>query len=294
LRHGDQEAVVVEVGGAIRAYHVGGLDVLDGYGREEMCSAARGQPLIPWPNRLRDGRYAFANREHQLPLTEPERHNAIHGLVRWASWQAREHEPDRVLMHHLLHPQPGFPFTLQLALEYRLGDGGLRVALTATNVGAAACPFGAGAHPYLTLGTRRIDTLAVRAPGRRWLPTDDRAIPVGQEPVDGTPYDLRRPTRLGERQLDTAFADLERGEDGLARVELSDPASGRSASLWLDEGYRFLMLFTGDSLPEIARRRRALGIEPMTCAPNALRSCEGLTVLEPGERAQAAWGISVG
>jgi len=59
----------------------------------------------------------------------------------------------------------------------------------------------------------------------------------------------------------------------------------------MDGGYRYLMLFTGDALPEAERRRRSLGVEPMTCAPNAFRTGEGLLVLEPGESFAAAWGI---
>ena len=79
---------MVEVGGALRSYVASGHELLDGYGAQERCTAARGQSLIPWPNRLRDGRYSFDGEEHQLPLTEPAKHNAIHGLVRWANWSA--------------------------------------------------------------------------------------------------------------------------------------------------------------------------------------------------------------
>ena len=59
----------------------------------------------------------------------------------------------------------------------------------------------------------------------------------------------------------------------------------------MDGSYEHLMLFTGDSLPEPPRRRRSLGVEPMTCAPNALQSGEGLVTLAPGETFSAAWGL---
>jgi aldose 1-epimerase len=62
-------------------------------------------------------------------------------------------------------------------------------------------------------------------------------------------------------------------------------------SLWLDEGYEQVMLFTGDTLPQRDRRRRSLGVEPMTCAPDAFNSGIGLIVLEPGRSCSAAWGI---
>ena len=49
------------------------------------------------------------------------------------------------------------------------------------------------------------------------------------------------------------------------------------------------MLFTGDPLPDV--NRRSLAVEPMTCPPNAFRSGEALTRLEPGDSATGAWGI---
>ena len=62
----DQRAIVVEVGGGLRSYSVSGRDVLDGYEIGEMCPSGRGQVLIPWPNRIQDGRYEFGGRQHQL------------------------------------------------------------------------------------------------------------------------------------------------------------------------------------------------------------------------------------
>ncbi len=93
----------VEVGGGLRTYSVDGEDVVDGYGVDEMATGGRGQVLIPWPNRIQDGSYEFEGRRHQLPLTEPEHSNAIHGLVRWGAWHAREREPHRVVLGHVLH-----------------------------------------------------------------------------------------------------------------------------------------------------------------------------------------------
>ncbi len=74
-----------------------------------------------------------------------------------------------VRMEYLLHPQPGYPHTLRLAVEYLLDDSGLTVRTTATNVGASACPYGAGPIPYLTVGTPTIDsvTLQARTDGNR-------------------------------------------------------------------------------------------------------------------------------
>jgi aldose 1-epimerase len=286
---GDQRAIVVEVGAGLRSYSVGGYDVLDGYAADEMSSSGRGQVLLPWPNRLQDGRYEFDGRQHQLALTEPEVHNAIHGLVRWSAWRVAKREPHRLVMEHALHPQPGYPFSLALRLEYALSESGLEVRTTATNVGRDACPYGSGAHPYLTVGTETVDPVELHAPGATMLRSDDRGLPVGQEPVDGTEHDFRTPRMIGSTKLDNAFTDLERGEDGLAQVRLRDPDNNAMVTLWIDESYPYLMLFTGDPLPDV--NRQSLAVEPMTCPPNAFRGGEALIRLEPGDSTTGAWGI---
>jgi aldose 1-epimerase len=290
IAHGDQEAVVVEVGGGLRAYSAAGREIIDGYGADEMSSSGRGQVLIPWPNRVLDGAYEFEGRRHQLPIDDVEEQDAIHGLVRWAAWTVAEREPDRVVMEHVLHPQPGYPFSLALAIEYVLSDQGLRVAATATNLGTSPCPYGAGAHPYLTVGTPSVDSLILRSPGRTVLRSDARGIPVGADSVEGTDYDFRRPREIGATRLDNAFTDLERDDDSLARVELRNPGEDRGLTLWVDERYPYLMLFTGDPLPDV--NRRSLAVEPMTCPPDALRSGQDLVRLEPGGSFTSAWGIS--
>ena len=276
---GDQQAVIVEVGGGLRSYSAGGRELVDGYRADEMSSSGRGQVLIPWPNRLQDGSYEFDKRHHQLPLNEPEHRNAIHGLVRWAAWTAAEREPHRAVMEHVLHPQPGYPFSLGISIEYALSDIGLQVRTTATNLGTDPCPFGSGAHPYLTLGTANIDPLILSVPGRTVLRSDERGLPIGTEAVEGTEYDFRKPRRIGSTTLDHAFTDLERDEDGLARVVLRDPDHDTQVSLWVNQSYRYLMLFSGDPLPNV--RRRSLAVEPMTCPPNAFRTSETLSGILP-------------
>jgi aldose 1-epimerase len=288
---GDQRVVVVEVGGGLRSYTVGDVDVLDGYPVDGTCTSGRGQVLIPWPNRIEDGRYDFDGASHSLPLDEVPNRNAIHGLVRWAAWTAEEHEPHRVVMAHVVHPQPGYPFTLSLSIEYSLSEAGLTVCTTATNTGDHDCPYGCGAHPYLTAGTGTVDTLELRIPAGTVLRSDERSLPIGSTPVAGTDYDFRTRRAIGDLVLDNAFTDLQRGADGVARVELRDPASGAGRTLWMDEAYPYVMVFSGDPLPDVARR--ALAVEPMSCPPNAFRSGESLVRLAPGESHTATWGIFV-
>ena len=291
LGRDDQSAVVTEVGAGLRCYSVAGRDLLDGYRADDMSTSGRGQVLLPWPNRIQDGAYEFGGKSHQLPLNQVKEKNAIHGLVRWVAWTVAEREPHRVVLEHALHPQPGYPFSLALAVEYLLTDDGLRVQVSAKNVGTETCPYGAGAHPYLTVGTPTVDTVLLRAPGGTELRSDARGIPVDAASVEGTEFDFRRGRAIGETVLDNCFTDLERDGDRLARVELRDPDAGAAVTLWVDESYPYLMLFTGDPLPA---PRRSLAVEPMTCPPNAFRTGEGLIRLDPGESFTSSWGMAYG
>lgn len=290
LAHADQRAVVVEVGGGLRTYSAGARDILDGYALDAPSISGRGQVLAPWPNRLQDGCYEFDGRRHQLPLTEPEHHNAIHGLVRWASWTVAEREQHRVVMQHTVPHQPGYPFSLALSIEYSLAEGGLRVQTTATNTGHEACPYGSGAHPYLTLGTATVDPVLLRVPAHSVLLSDERGLPTGTESVDGTDYDFRAPRPVGPTVLDNCFTDLERDDDGLARVGLRNPDDGAALALWVDATYPYLMVFTGDPLRDVARR--SLAVEPMTCPADAFRTGTSLIRLQPGESFVSTWGIT--
>lgn len=296
IQHGDAAVAVVEVGGGLRSYQFGGVDVLDGYAVGEMCRSGRGQLLVPWPNRLADGRYQVDGEALQLALSEPEHHNAIHGLARFANWVVVDEGPGRAVMAHRLHPQPGYPFLVDLSAEYHLDDQGLAVTMSATNRGTRPCPWAAGAHPYLRLATASggelVDDLLLTVPAATWLETDSRGIPTGRQPVAGSPLDFRSPRLIGQARLDTAFTDLTRGPDGRAQISLADPGSPRKVWLWMDEAFPYLMIFTGDTVAA-ERRRHGLGVEPMTAAPNAFRSGDGLRTLGPGQTARSTWGISL-
>lgn len=292
LTAGRYRAVVTESGAGLRELSHDGVPLILSFNAGSPAPAAFGQLLIPWPNRIDGGRYRFNGTEYRLDVNEPEHDCAIHGLVRWAAWTPQEVEPDRVRLTHRLLGSPGYPFRLDLSVEYTLdAEAGLSVRLAATNTGGRTAPYGHGAHPYLTVG-RPIDECTVSIPGARYLPVDERMVPRGgTEPVDGTEYDLRDGPVLGDRRIDRAYTDLHRSADGTAWVELSD--GDRTARFWLDATHPWLEVYTADQVPA-GLRRRGLGVEPMTCPPNAFASGADLRRLDPGETTTGSWGIAAG
>ncbi|HEX5420284.1 MAG TPA: aldose 1-epimerase family protein [Gammaproteobacteria bacterium] len=288
----EQHAIVVEVGGGLREYRQGGRDVLDPFPLDAMCDGAHNMPLVPWPNRIQDGRYRFDGEDYQVALTEPEQHNAIHGFGRWSNWRVREHEANRIVVGLMIYPRTGYPFTLDVSVEYTLDDKGLTTRTTARNLGNKPCPYACGQHPYLRCDTETIDELELELRADEWLPTGAQQIPTGVEAVAGSPFDFRSARRLGEQKIDYAYTGLARDADGRAWARVRSPV-GRRVGLWVDEQFQYLEIYTGDTLAP-HRRRRGLGVEPMTCAPNGFASGEGLIRLEPGESITATWGVVVG
>ena len=272
INHGSAQARVTQVGATLRSYSVDGRDVIDGFGADERARDGRGQVLAPWPNRLTDGHYRYGDHECQAPLNEPSRHDAIHGLVRWLDWTLVAEEPSSVTLSCAVRPQPGYEWPLMLEVTYGLDASGLTVTMRALNTGSERAPFGVGFHPYLTLGASSIDGL-------------DLSVPAT------TPEDLVEPRRIGTSQLDTAFGQLARGVDGRGVASLSNPQDGRSVALWVDEQYRYLMVYTADLVADPQRRRAAVAIEPMTCPPDAFRSGVDLIELDAGATWQGSWGL---
>ncbi len=282
------EAVVVEVGGGLRTYTVAGVPIVDGYGPDEIRPGSAGSVLIPWPNRIRDGRYSFEGTTYRLPLTEPERHNAIHGLVEWTRWHATKAAPDEVTLEYELPPQQGYPWALSLSTTYQVSAEGLRAYHSVTNVDTSPSPFGFAVHPYLFAGAP-VPEVLLRVPARSRLLLDGRLLPIGAAKVAGTEYDFTQPRALGALELDVAFGDVVREEDGSSEVTLST-SDGRGVAVWADPGFGWWQVFTGDTLPG-DRRRRSVAVEPMTCPPDAFRSGRDLITLEPAQTWHGTWGI---
>lgn len=288
ISSGAYRAVITEVGATLRNFSVDGRDVVRGFSVDEMSKAGRGQNLIPWPNRIRDGRYSFNGVTQQLALSEPARHNASHGLARYLPWVLIDKKMDAVTNRVRIHPQPGWPGTLEAVITHRVGDDGLTVTVEATNIGTTELPFGYGAHPYLTVGESTVDEVALTVPAASYLEVDDnRLLPLKLSPVGGTAYDLREGRVLGSMSLDTAMTDLGRDADGRWRVSLV--LGDRYAELWGDETMLWVQVFTGGP-----NRDWSIAVEPMTCGPDAFNTGpthDGMRVLAPRATFVGTWGI---
>lgn len=283
---GEHRVTVAEVGAGLRRYEVAGVGVTCGYGLDTLPPKGCGTTLVPWPNRLDAGRYTFDGVEQQLALSEPDLRNAIHGLGRWARWAPVEHTADAVTLRLDVVPQKGFPFEVRVEVTFAVhAEHGLRVSFAAVNRGEQRAPFGAGSHPYLSARGHALDDVTLTLPVAEQLVVDDRQLPTGQRPVSGD-VDFRAGRRLGGHRFDMGFTGIERGPDGRGVAELRTPDGG--ARLWVDESFRFLQSYTVDDLTPGCS---GVAVEPMSCAPNAFNSGDGLVVLEPDDEWHGTWGV---
>lgn len=286
LTAGDAELAVDLRGGGLRHLGVGDWDLLAGYPEGTVVGGWPGAVLLPWPNRLRDGRWTWQGAELQLQVTSPEAPNAIHGLVGWQPWALLDAAPDHASVGTVIAPHPGYPFRLAAAVDYALAPDRLTVTLRVRNDGTEQAPFGAGFHPYFSVGATANGDIAdaeLELPVTTALVLDG-GLPTGER----TPFD-GAVGRIGDRVLDDALTGLVRDDDGWARANLRGPAG--ELELAVDGSWSWLQAFTADTLPT-GRKRRSVAIEPMTCPPNALADGIDLIVLDPGAAWSGSWVLT--
>ncbi|WP_022918216.1 aldose 1-epimerase family protein [Ruania albidiflava] len=289
IRHGSSYAVITEVGAHLRLFQTDARDVVVPFAEDELPPASNGAVLAPWPNRLRDGQYHFDGTDYQVPLTEPARRTALHGLVSWLRWGVRSHTASAVELAVDLPPTPGYPFPLTVSTRYELSQAGLEVTTTGTNTGQTDAPYGVGFHPWLSPGPGALDDAELELDVARWVTTDERLLPTGAEELPQQ-FDFRARRALGSTDLDDAFLDPAFDADGRSWLRLHG-SDGRTVEVWMDSSLRAWQLCTGDHVSAPAAQRTGLAAEPMSCIADAFRTGDDLVRLSPGDRYTVHWGL---
>jgi aldose 1-epimerase len=288
-RHGGEvSAVVSERAAALRALRVGGRDLLEPTVMSDRPPGMAGAILAPWPNRVEGARWTHAGHELQLAVTEPELGHANHGLLLDTDFEALAAEPGSLLLGGQIGAQTGYPFSLEVRVQYRLHRLGIEVVIAVRNDGDATAPVAIGAHPYLRVPAGEAE-LQVDADTAHTL--DDAFIPRERFPVGGTWWDLRQ-----RRAMEDAPSHATYEHAGPARelVHSLTAPDGSVVEVRADADFRWTQLYVHDALAADDGPRRAVAIEPMTAPPNALRTGIGLRRLEPGESWRVGYGIRVG
>lgn len=285
LTRGDSRAVLTQVAASLREYTIGGVNITTPYDEQATPPFGTGIVLVPWPNRVEDGIWLLDERPQQLDITEPAKHNAIHGLLRYTGYDLIEKAEASVTLGAVVFPQHGYPFHLDTAVRYELLEDELAVTHTITNLSPVLAPVAIGTHPFLTIGDVAPEELVLTVHAKTHFEVDARLNPLSEDPVDGTEYDLRAGRVLGELYLDDAWGGVETVDGVAARLIAPD---GREVRLKQDHQHGSIQVFTTRDYPGTSL---AVAIEPMTAPANAFNSGKGLRWLEPGETWTASWGI---
>lgn len=254
----------------------------------------QGDVLIPFPGRVREGRYPFEGQTYQMLANDKESPGAIHGFLRSATWEIAQQSEQDITFVTPLEPEehPGYPFALLATVSYALDATGMTCRFTIENTGGKPAPVAAGFHPYFTVGSDHIDADTLHVPMASTLEFE-ALLPTGNVlPVEGTAFDFRQPRPIGEMKFNTCYLNPLRDADGLLRLRLAAPNGGRALTVWMDAAFDFVVLYSGDPLPD-SHRRRSLAIEPMTCGSDAFNHPEwGLVRLAPGKAFSGSWGVT--
>ncbi len=289
LGAGGYTAVVTARAAALRSLQFEGRDLIVPFPKGGPIPDYRGVIAAPWPNRIADGAYVFDGNKHQLPVNEPERETALHGLAFPLDWTLKESDAGSLTLTCAVGPTAGYPFVLELESRFTLDDAGLHTSVTARNAADVAAPYGVCPHPYLVAGSSPLDEWVLEFAADSFLEvTPDRLLPVGVVGVEGHAFDFRSPRPIGSTEIDHAFTGIT-FDGGLARLSLRDPAGTGVGMSW-DTSCPWLQIHTADK-PEPVPSRIGLAVEPMTCPPDAFNSGTDLIRLEPGAEHTASWSI---
>lgn len=298
LVFGRYEATVTEQGAALRSLTLDGKDIIVPFDEDDIPNCCRGQLLIPFPNRIEDGEYEFEGTQYVLPIDEHERHNAIHGYGYRAYWTRLARTDNSVSLQWRAPALEGYPFDVAVTADYRLDEHGLSLTLSALNNGSTDAPWAAAMHPWLANGRHSTgDAIEqdnaechLRVQADTHVIADDRLLPRGTEPVDGTIYDLRDNPTLEGRPFDDAWTDLHHDEEGNASAVLTRP-DGMTITVSGGPTITSFQVCTGTGFPE-AIRPQGVAVEPQTAYANAFRSGKDLIVIKPGDTSVTSIRIS--
>jgi aldose 1-epimerase len=172
-------------------------------------------PLVPYSNRIRDGRFRLGARDVALPLNFGDHPHSIHGHGWQAAWDVLESAPDRLLLSYR-HSADEWPWAYAARQAFQLGVGGLAITLELENQSDSDMPAGIGLHPYFPLRDARLSAEVAGV----WL-TDDEVMPTERVSPPEC-WDLSGGAAVPGMAIDNGFD----GWDGRAQIEWPESDAG--------------------------------------------------------------------
>lgn len=248
----------------------------------------RGDLLVPWPNRIRDGKYSYENRNYLLKQNESLRANALHGLVLDCEWILQGHDETSIELSTTVMDEGAYPSSLEISVFYKISEFGLRIEIKATNIGEKRAPYGHSIHPYLVADAdSKVDSWKLKMPAKEFMEVDsERLLPIGIQKVRED-FDFNSSRQISSTFIDHAFL-IDKSNRNQS-VELVSP-SGQGVGMRYSGDLNWIQIHTADR-ENGKDARTCLAVEPMTCPPDAFNSGIDILHLKPGESHSSTWEI---
>ena len=248
----------------------------------------RGAKLIPFPNRINNGKYSYRENEYTLPINFPSQNHAIHGLIYNKKFRVKKIQKTKgsasvLLEYRYRKDVSGYPFDINIVIRYSLSKKGFGCVTKIVNAGNTDAPVGDGWHPYFKI-TGSVDHLMLKIPSARKIRVDKKMIPTGKFAHFAEFESLRQIRNI---EFDTGFALP--AKNGIANTELYDSKQNVRVCVWQETGkqkYNYLQVF-------IPASRKSIAIEPMTCNTDAFNNKDGLILLKPRQCFVAGYGVYI-
>lgn len=273
--------IISDLGCNVNSLILNSQDIIDGNTDEIKLASnylAKSALLIPFPNRIDKGIYAFEGRKYRLPINKKDEGHAIHGLIYDKSFELINTNTTEIsisasFFYKINSSQyKGYPFDLALLMVFTLENNQLAISVSATNCGDSKLPYGVGWHPYLKT-SKKIDECRISIAGKNILEIDKKKVIIPTGKLKRTKSYNNIP--IGKQFFDTCFTNL-----------ASYKTQFENIIIFQDPTMNFLQAYTPDD-------RQSIAIEPMSCAPDAFNNKMGLINLMPDESVTHAFGISL-
>lgn len=235
-------------------------------------------PLMPFCNRIREGRFRFGGREVHLPLNVDEPH-ALHGFAWQRSWQCVAQSASQATLR-MEHVGGDWPWPFVAEQTYRLKAGALHVSMQIINRSDEPMPAGMGHHPYM-----------LHRPGTR-LQVDVERMWEGDHEV--MPTQLSQPAFLDALREGTLLAPLVCDNNFVGwrrRARVQWPHENRQLTLAANSPLDFFVLYSPDDKDHFCIE----GVSNCTDAFNLShlpRAQSGGNVIAPGEALRGDFSLS--
>ena len=232
--------------------------------------------LLPFPNRINQGKYSFEGCEQNLRINEKSRNNALHGLVFNKKFDYQKSQITDTFISITFESKisktefAGYPFELKFQITFVLNENSLEIQIDTQNTGKTKAPFGVGWHPYFKFESK-IDDLDMQIPSDKILQLDPKTlIPNGKIKKFNN-----QSTLIGSKIFDDCFVDLKAFETKIDNL-----------IIYQSNNMKYLQIYTPPN-------RKSIAIEPMSCPPNSFNTQIEELTLKPKQKINHTFGVKI-